>query len=234
MRAATATATPSHLPTCHAALPAPPTDADAPTPHAMEPPVGSPAATQVRHIEATSPWRALECCGPNPHGAADVPLPVEPTPATHRADRFAVLALLAWTTALFLPWWVMTNRTSDFSFGYTLWSHAEVGVRSGFVLVTILPALLPLALLFIRIAAKSILHEPARWRRDVVIAAALMLLSLALAALWPHEVPFWGSIEYAGAGQVLSGNPGLGWWIGVLASALAAFAWFQGRRGSQE
>jgi hypothetical protein len=138
--------------------------------------------------------------------------------------------MLLQITALLLPWWMATNRTYGFSVTYGLWSDAGQGedVHGGYLRLTAVLAILALPLLFVRVAGRSIFHEPRRFRRDVLAAGILMLLALASAWLWPVELPFWGGYAYPGGNgteaQHLFGSPAAGWWTSAVAVALVAWA----------
>ena len=143
---------------------------------------------------------------------------------------------MLWLVAIFLPWWSNSNEAffmADAHFG--LWDHPEndLDVQRRGIWLTDAFALLPIPFLFVRLAARSFVHEPPKWRRDVAIAAVLMLLALASTALWPVGLPFWGSAQFpASAGipaQELSARPGFGWFLGLLCVLLLALAWWLAR-----
>ncbi|MEA3202384.1 MAG: hypothetical protein QOI63_50, partial [Thermoplasmata archaeon] len=98
---------------------------------------------------------------------------------------------------------------------------------------------LALVLLFVRVASRGWAHEPRAWRRDLAIAALLVLLALASAMLWPLELPFWGGRDYmlengTGAELTIVANPGLGWWLAAVAGAIVAGAWWASRPDKNE
>lgn len=153
--------------------------------------------------------------------------------AVARPDRaLALAAFLLAVTALLLPWWSLT------------WDDGTVAVRddvSAFRpepplttswapwLTGALGALGALAL-FVRLAANSHLHEPASWRRDLGVAAGLLLVAAASCLLWPAATAsFWGGRTYTdgGVAVVETARPGLGWWLAVVAGLLAAAAFWR-------
>lgn len=151
-----------------------------------------------------------------------------------RAAFLAGAAMLLQVTALFFDWWVATNHTYGFTVGFGLWSASEE-LRPHAQAGTLLLAIASIPLLFIRVAARSIEHEPPAWRRDVAIAAGLMAAALASCWLWPPDMPFWGSVTFPSDGgleeQVVHGRPGLGWWTSLVALLLAAWGLRLARRG---
>lgn len=93
-----------------------------------------------------------------------------------------------------------------------------------------------LAILFVRIAAKSDRHEPPAWRRDLGAAAGVLGAGLASCFLWPADVPaFWGGRTYMVDNvttQVTeTAMPGLGWWATALVLALLLVARWKANRG---
>ncbi|MFO1532559.1 MAG: hypothetical protein ABR562_02500 [Thermoplasmatota archaeon] len=165
--------------------------------------------------------------------------PPEPPLSLRRSNVAVGLALLAWLTALFLTWWSATNRSPGyeaFTVGFGLWSHpaSDVDVHGGFIWLTDVLALLPVPILFVRVAARSIEHEPRSWRRDVGGAACGMVAALASAAPWPVELPFLGSTHFAAGNgtleQTITSGPGAGWWLGAVATVVVGWAWWRTRR----
>lgn len=150
----------------------------------------------------------------------------------------AVAAFLLALTALWLPWW----RVS--------WDDGATVVRDGVSAFRPEPPLTTAwgpwltgalaaaaaLLLFVRLAAGSRVQEPASWRRDLAVAAGLLLLAAASCLLWPRAVPsFWGGRTYAlgnatGPPTTETAMPGLGWWLALLAAALSALASWSARR----
>lgn len=158
-----------------------------------------------------------------------------------RADRaFAFLAFLLAVTALLLPWWRVAWE-SDAAEGAEVrddvraFRPEEPLTTSWAPWLTGLLAAAAAGLLFLRVAADSHRHEPATWRRDLGVAAGLLLLACASCLLWPAEVPsFWGGRTYTDGGVSVTETamPGLGWWVALVAAALAALAfWKAGRIG---
>ncbi|MEK6985486.1 MAG: hypothetical protein AABX89_03775 [Candidatus Thermoplasmatota archaeon] len=158
----------------------------------------------------------------------------EGTPPLRRANRFAIAAFLAAVTSLLLPWWGLTASLGDVSGelvpAVRLWggnpevAHSwAVWLSTGLVVVAAL-------LLFVRVAAASWRHEPARFRRDAALAAVLLAASCAAAWLWPVEFPFWGMRTYTdnvtGDPSVVTGSPLLGWGMAVVAACLAVASRF--------
>lgn len=133
-------------------------------------------------------------------------------------------------TALFLAWWVVTNRTdsSSPSVGIGLFGGGADWANSQVLLLTAVLAIAPIPLIFVRVAAASWRHEPTSWRRDLWIAGALQFLALGSALAWPIEGPFWGGRTYilnnaTGETLTITANPGLGWWVAAV--ALLCTAW---------
>lgn len=158
-----------------------------------------------------------------------------------RPDRvLAVLAFLLAVTALLLPWWRVT------------WDDGSVAVRDDVSAfrpeeplttgwapwLTGLLAAGAALVLFVRVAANSHEHEPGRWRRDLGVAAGLLLVAAASCLLWPSAIPsFWGGRTYSDGGVAVTETamPGLGWWLALVAGILAALAfWRAGRVASAE
>ncbi len=150
-----------------------------------------------------------------------------------RASFLAGMAMLLQITALFLTWWVATNQTFGASDGFGLWSRPPGDLNLKAVWVTDALAILPIPFLFVRLAARSIVHEPKAWRRDLGVATALMIGALASAWFWPLDTPFWGTKTFGAAdgvdAQVIEAHPGLGWWVGAAAAAAAAWSLWLGR-----
>ncbi len=156
--------------------------------------------------------------------------------------RLAVAAFLLALTALWLPWWrvawddgatVLRDDVSAFRPEPPLtteWGPWLTGVlAAGAVL-----------LLFVRLAAGSRTHEPPAWRRDLAVSAGLLAAAALSCLLWPQEVPsFWGGRTYAlqdgtGPATTETAMPGLGWWLALLAAALAGLASWSARRAAQQ
>jgi len=146
--------------------------------------------------------------------------------------------MLLQTTALFLTWWVVTNRTdaSSPTAGIGLFRGDPDWAQSAPVLVTTLLAIAPVPLMFLRTAAASWRHEPDAWRRDLCIIAGLQAVALASVFAWPIEGPFWGSRNYVLTNNTadhltIATNPGIGWWLAVVALLLTVWAMWLSRRG---
>lgn len=158
-----------------------------------------------------------------------------------RAGFTAGAAFLLLATALLLPWWVVSNQVGGLSTG--LAAVYPFGASQAFVhpeakLVTGLLVAAALALLFLRVASRAWAHEARVWRRDLAVSMLLVLLALASGMFWPlaeAQVPFWGGRTYlldngTGAQLTVAANPGLGWWLALLAGLLLAGAWWASRR----
>jgi hypothetical protein len=161
----------------------------------------------------------------------------EPDLRLRRAGFAAGAAFLLLTTALLLPWWVVSNRDPG---GTTVLASVHpLGGDQGIVhhwaqLTTTALVGAAIVLLFIRVASRAWAHEPQTWRRDLAIAALLVLLALASGMLWPNEIPFWGGRRYlldnaTGAELTIVANPGLGWWLAAVAGTVVAAAWWASR-----
>jgi peptidoglycan/LPS O-acetylase OafA/YrhL len=150
----------------------------------------------------------------------------------------AALAFVLTVTALLLPWWRYTvddgTFTTRFDFhafrpdppATTTWAPWATGVLAAIAAL----------LLFVRVAGNSHQHEPASWRRDLVVSTALLAVALASCLFWPGPtVPwFWGGRTTTdpgtGVSNIEAAMPGLGWWVAVVALVLAAFASWNARR----
>ena len=152
-------------------------------------------------------------------------------------------AWLLLATSLWLAWWRITfhdplgNRTDRID--QSPWNHDGVYVVAAATWVTIGLVVAALALLFVRIAGRSWLYEPAAWRRDVALAAGCGGAALASAWWWPAGDPvaprFWGGVTFelngtAGDFAVQAG-PGLGWWTAALAVACLGIALWRAALG---
>jgi hypothetical protein len=152
--------------------------------------------------------------------------------AQAKSRRWAIAAFLALVTSVLMPWWGVT------------WDDGQIPIRES---VSLFRAEAPLttswgptlagvlvaaavALLFVRIAARSDIHEPVSWRRDLRIALGLAAAAVASALFWPSGVPsFWGGRTYADANAtgpaiVETAAPMLGWWVAILAGLCLAVA----------
>ena len=158
---------------------------------------------------------------------------LSPPAAVARADRvLAFVAFLLAATALLLPWWRITwddgtveVREDAFAFRpedplTTSWAPHVTGALC---VVAVLG-------LFVRLAANSHVHEPPKWRRDLGLAAGLLLLAAASCIFWPSATPaFWGGRTYSDGGIAVTETamPGLGWWLAVVAGVLCAGAFWK-------
>lgn len=157
-----------------------------------------------------------------------------------RSDRaLALAAFLLAVTALLLPWWRLT--VDDGTFVTTLDVRAfrpePPATTTWAPWLTGGLAAAAALLLFVRLAANSHVHEPASWRRDLAVAAGLLVTAAASCLLWPAAVPsFWGGRTYTDPGtgvtNVETAIPGLGWWLALLAAALVALASWKARRAA--
>lgn len=152
-----------------------------------------------------------------------------------RADRvLAFWAFVLALTALWLPWWqaswaaagtVVRDPIHPFRPDpqlTTVWGPWASGVLAAVAAL----------LLFVRLAASSHRHEPAAWRRDLVLSAVLLAAAAVLCLLWPSGVPsFWGGRTYAvngtGPAVVETEMPALGWWVVLVAALLAGLGRWQ-------
>jgi hypothetical protein len=155
------------------------------------------------------------------------------------SDRFfAFVAFLLLVTALLLPWWLITldDGTTEARGEFHAFRPQEPWTTSFGPWLTGILAGAAVALLFVRLAAGSHLHEPASWRRDLAVAAGLVAAAVASCLLWPAAVPwFWGDrthVDPEGIGPATteSAMPGLGWWLALLALALTGLAAWKTRR----
>ncbi len=165
-----------------------------------------------------------------PAGAAQAA--EEPTLAPARTGRaLAIVAFLLAVTSLWLAWWRVTWSTGGAALrdDVRLFRPEEPLTTPWGPWATGLLALAALALLFVRIAARSERHEPPSWRRDLSVAGGLLLAAVGSCLLWPADVPaFWGGRTYAAQNVTTevteTAMPGLGWWLALLAAALLLLA----------
>lgn len=167
------------------------------------------------------------------HAPRDAPAPAAP----RRSRRLAIVAFLALVTSLLLPWWAVTwddgqvaSRDSVRVFDpepplTTSWGPWLTGALVGAAALV----------LFVRIAARSDVHEPATWRRDLGIAAGVVFAAVASALLWPEGVPsFWGgrtySVENVTTQVSETTMPMLGWWVALVAALVLAWAFAAAQR----
>lgn len=145
----------------------------------------------------------------------------------------ARLAFVVLATAFVLPWWTVTNTLAGVSTSQAVrFGDADVAWPAAtWVTAALLFAALPI--LFVRLAARSWIHEVDKWRRDLGIAAASAGAALASSWAWPREGLFWGSRTYpmeGGDALQVAQAPGAGWWLAVCATLVLALAWWrQGR-----
>lgn len=145
--------------------------------------------------------------------------------------RFAIAAFLLAVTSTLLAWWRVGWKSSSPAIREDVYLFRPLEpltttwgpwLTGAFVVVAV-------AILFVRIAARSEKYEPPVWRRDLGIAAVLLVVALLSCMLWPAEVPaFWGGRTYEGnitAGEPVTETamPGLGWWLAV--ASVVALAW---------
>jgi hypothetical protein len=160
-----------------------------------------------------------------------------------RTDRaFALAAFLLAVTALLLPWWRVTldDGTMEARADFRAFRPDEPWTTSWGPWLTGALVAAAALVLFVRLAAGSHLHEPASWRRDLLVATVLLAVSVASALLWPDEVPsFWGGRTYhyanvTGPDTTETAMPGLGWWLGLAAAVLAGLASWKARQVPDE
>jgi hypothetical protein len=158
-----------------------------------------------------------------------------------RADRaWAFVAFLLTATALLLPWWRLAYEADGVGSveDFRTFRPREPATTTWGPWLTGVLAAAAAGLLFVRLAADSHEHEPASWRRDLVVACALLAAALLSCLLWPADVPwFWGGRTYhdpaiEGPPTTETAMPGLGWWVAVAALAAAALASWKARRAA--
>jgi Zn-dependent protease len=135
--------------------------------------------------------------------------------------------MLLLLTSLWLVWWSATNVSTDstFTVEFGLWGGAPPDIRTEVNWLTTALVAAPIPLLFLRVAAKSLVHEPRSWRRDVTISLVLVAVGLVSCWAWPIEVPFWGTYHYPGdPPQAITGTPGVGWLLALVAALLLLWA----------
>lgn len=162
---------------------------------------------------------------------------IEEEPGPDRGLTFVAFLLLI--TAAWLPWWVVTWKDEAgqvydrVSVG--LFQDGGAAAHQAATMVTGVLLLGTIVLLFVRLAARSWVHEPTSWRRDITIALFLQAAALASALFWPQGVPsFWGGrtfgLEDAEGTFTETALPGLGWWLALLACLLQAVAVYGARK----
>ncbi len=155
-----------------------------------------------------------------------------PSLRLRRAALLAVVAMILQITALFLAWWVINYKDETTNQVYSsagLFGSDGSVADNRFVWVTTVLAVAPVGVLFVRAAAASWRHEPSAWRRDLTAAVLLMVGALGSVWSWPRDLPFfWGSAGYlnpeTGQAYSITANPGLGWWVSLVALLCAAWA----------
>jgi len=159
-------------------------------------------------------------------------------PRLRRSGLLGGVAFFALATSLLLPWWVISDRVAgvDTVAGTVFPFGSGQGVAKAWAqLLTGLLAAGAGAWLFVRVASRARVHEPATWHRDLGLQGALVALALVSAWLWPAEWTFWGTRSAAFGNQTVEGallivtNPGLGWWVALVGLALLALAWWMSR-----
>jgi hypothetical protein len=154
-----------------------------------------------------------------------------------RAAFLAGIAMILQITALFLAWWVINYRdgSSSLVYGSAGLFGADGGVANpAAVWATTVLAVVPVPILFVRVAAASWKHEPQAWRGSLLACGVLMFAALASALAWPRDLPFfWGGRDYVdiqtGLAYSITANPGLGWWLSLAALLAVALAWWMSR-----
>ena len=166
----------------------------------------------------------------------------DPAPARLRTSRrLAIPAFLAGVTSLLLPWWRVTWSSGGAAIRDDVRAfRPEAPLTTGWApWATGILVAAALALLFVRSAGRSDRHEPASWRRDLAVAAVLLVAATASCLAWPADVPsFWGgrtyTVENVTTEVTETAMPGLGWWLGLLAAALLAGAHLLARPTTQK
>jgi len=160
----------------------------------------------------------------------------EEDPRLRRSGLLAGLAFFLLVTSVFLAWWVVTGRTADSNGSlasvYPLLPDENVHHWAQVLTVVLLGVLV--AWLFVRLASRARVHEPGAWHRDLGAHVSLGVATLASGMLWPVELPFWGGRTYlldnaTGEQVTVVANPGLGWWVAVVAILLLGWAWWLSR-----
>ena len=173
-----------------------------------------------------------------PSSPTALPIPPDEDPRLRRSGLLGGIAFFALATSLLLPWWVVSDRVGavDTVAGTVFPFGSGQGVTSAWAqLLTGLLVAGAGVWLFVRVASRARVHEPATWHRDLGLQAALVALGLASAWLWPKEWVFWGTQRVAFGNQTGDGtlliatNPGLGWWVGLVGLAFLAWAWWMSR-----
>ncbi len=152
---------------------------------------------------------------------------VEEDESPRRDVALAVAALFLLLTAFWMPWWAITveqdGETLDARGIGVFRDPGAVGHHVRTIGTGVLAAVAAGAL-FVRVAARSWVHEPSSWRRDLALAALITGVALVSATMWPTDVPrFWHAYTVEG-GQQVRALPGLGWWLALAATLCATGA----------
>lgn len=141
-------------------------------------------------------------------------------------------ALVAWllaATSLWLPWWRIRFRDlAGNVIDEAHLRHFQDGApfaETGAIVLTGILVGIALLVLFIRLAARSWLHEPGQWLRDLVVVTSLLIAALLSTWGWPAgesvAPSFWGGVEFThnqtGDSFSVQATPGLGWWTAAVA-----------------
>ncbi len=145
----------------------------------------------------------------------------------------SVVAFFLLLTSVWLPWWLVRYESQGVRY-----DQVAVGLFSpeapASTQVPYLTAALVLAIVawvFVRVAGRSIVYEPAVWRRDLWLQCGVLAAALVSCLFWPDEVhAFWGGRTYGLVNATGSFSevalPGLGFWCATLAlGLLLAAAW---------
>jgi len=190
----------------------------------MQEPSGQPAAEPAPDL----PER------PSPPRSAESP---EAAPGPRRAVWLASTAILLAVTALFMPFWTLSDSVDGgpWNLDSAVLPRAPdaLAVRPSIVYAGDACLAAGALLLALRVAGRSNAYEPATWRRDLVVASCLFVACLALWWLAPRD-PFWGHVTLY-AGNATQGRadvqtqPGLAWWTVLACAGLAGIGRWMSR-----
>lgn len=163
-------------------------------------------------------------------------------PELRQARGWAICAFLAWLTAFWLDWWQVRYQDAagnaydqsgvgPFRFDDVIASDWGPWLAGGLLSLACL-------VLFVRIAGRSWLYEPASWNRDLLLASVLVAVAAVSAAFWHTSDPlwdgFWQTTRLNTNGTALVGEvvtrPALGWWLAWVGVVCCTVGWIRGRR----
>ncbi len=161
-----------------------------------------------------------------PRGDDDRPVE-EASDDLRRSRTISVVAVLMLITSAWLPWWLVRYASEGVRYeqvAVMLFSPQPPASTSIPYLTGVLVVLVAVWV-FVRVAGRSIVYEPASWTRDLWIQCGLLGAALVSCLFWPDQIPsFWGGRTYglvnATGSFTETAMPGLGFWCAVVAFIL--------------